>query len=104
MSTRAHEEPLPVPTASDVALARAQAQYERGHLRDALLALDAIGPGDPLSGEADQLKAIIQSKLLEAARMPPPETKVATPPFADEMPEMSVHQLRQRRPLPELRV
>lgn len=79
-SARAHEEPLPVPTASDVAIARAQAQYERGHLREALLALDAIGPGDPLSGEADQLKAVIQSKLLEAARTPPPETKVATPP------------------------
>jgi tetratricopeptide (TPR) repeat protein len=78
-SARVHEEPLPVPTASDVAIARAQAQYERGHLREALLALDPIGPGDPLSGEADQLKAVIQSKLLEAARTPP-ETKVATPP------------------------
>lgn len=78
-STRVHDEPLPVPTASDVALARAQAQYDRGHLRDALLALDAIGPGDPLSADADQLKAVIQSKLLEAARTPVPETKAATP-------------------------
>jgi tetratricopeptide (TPR) repeat protein len=77
-STRAHEEPLPIPTASDVAIARAQAQYERGHLREALLSLDAIGPGDPLSAEADQLKGVIQSKLLEAARTPPP-TKVANP-------------------------
>ncbi len=77
-STRMHEEPLPVPTASDVAIARAQAQYDRGHLREALLALDAIGPGDPLSVEADQLKAIIQSKLLEAARMSAPATKAAT--------------------------
>lgn len=78
-STRVHEEPLPVPTASDVAIARAQAQYDRGHLREALLALDAIGPGDPLSTEADQLKALIQSKLLEAARTPAPATKAATP-------------------------
>ena len=77
-STRVHEEPLPLPTASDVAIARAQAQYERGHLREALLSLDAIGPGDPLSAEADQLKGVIQSKLLEAARTPPP-TKVANP-------------------------
>jgi hypothetical protein len=77
-SARVHDEPLPVPTASDVALARAQAQYDRGHLREALLALDAIGPGDPVSTEADQLKAVIQSKLLEAARTASPATKAAT--------------------------
>lgn len=77
-SARVHEEPLPVPTASDVAMARAQAQYDRGHLRDALVALEAIGPGDPLSAEADRLKAIIQSKLLEAARTPLPATKLGT--------------------------
>jgi hypothetical protein len=62
-----------------VALARAQAQYERGHLHDALLALEAIGPGDPLSADADQLKGTIQSKLLEAARTPPPDAKAGTP-------------------------
>jgi len=74
-STRVHDEPLPIPTASDVAIARAQAQYERGHLREALLALDAIGPGDPLSADADQLKSTIQSRLLEAARTAPPSTR-----------------------------
>jgi hypothetical protein len=78
-TTRIHEEPLPIPNASDVAIARAQAQYERGHLRDALLALDAIGPGDPMSAEADQLKATIQSKLLEAARTEPPVAKAGDP-------------------------
>jgi hypothetical protein len=49
-------------------IARARAQYERGHLREALVALDGIRPGDPLSGQADRLKAAIQTKLLEAAR------------------------------------
>ena len=59
---------MPIPSASDVSIARAQAQYDRGHLHEALVALEAIGPGDPLSAEADQLKATIQAKLLAAAR------------------------------------
>jgi tetratricopeptide (TPR) repeat protein len=67
-AVHAREEPLPVPSASDVWMARAQAQYERGHLREALAALDAIRPGDPLTPQADRLKAAIQTKLLEAAR------------------------------------
>lgn len=67
-AVRARAEPLPVPSASDVWIARAQAQFERGHLREALLALDGIRPGDPLSAQADRLKAAIQVKLLEAAR------------------------------------
>ena len=78
-TTRLHEEPLPIPTASDVAIARAQAQFERGHLREALLALEPVGPGDPMSAEADQLKATIQSKLLEAARTETPAAKSGDP-------------------------
>jgi tetratricopeptide (TPR) repeat protein len=70
-AVRAREEPLPVPSASDVWIARAQAQFERGHLHEALLALDGIRPGDPLSAQADRLKAAIQTKLLEAARGEP---------------------------------
>jgi hypothetical protein len=67
-AVRARDEPLPVPSASDVWIARAQAQFERGHLHEALLALEGIRPGDPLSAQADRLKAAIQIKLLEAAR------------------------------------
>ena len=68
IAVRARDEPLPVPSASDVWIARAHAEYDRGHLREALLALEGIRPGDPLSAEPDRLKAGIQSKLLEAAR------------------------------------
>jgi len=67
-TVRANDEPLPVPSASDVWLARASAQYARGHLHDALVALDAIGPGDARIAEADELRATIQLQLLAAAR------------------------------------
>lgn len=65
-------EPLPMPSASEVSLARATGWYKGGHLRDALLALDAIRPGDPLRPRADELRATIQQKLLEAARASEP--------------------------------
>lgn len=65
---RASDEPLPVPSASDVSLARARAHYARGRLGDALDALDGIRPGDPLSVQADELRASIQLQLLAAAR------------------------------------
>jgi len=65
---RSAPEPLPVPSASDVALTRATAWYKSGRLRDALTVLDAIRPGDPLRPQADDLRATIQQRLLEAAR------------------------------------
>lgn len=71
-TVRANEEPLPVPSASDVWLARARTQYARGRLTDALDALDAIRPGDPLSAQADELRASIQTQLLAAARAAEP--------------------------------
>ena len=67
-SARTRDDSLPIPSASGVSMARAQAQYERGHLHEALLALESIGPGDPIIAEADRLKAGIQLKLLESAR------------------------------------
>ena len=59
--------PLPVPSASEVSLARAQAWSAAGRLRDALTALDAIRPGDPLRPQAEDLRARIQQQLLDAA-------------------------------------
>ena len=60
--------PLPVPSASEVSLARARSWSGIGRLRDALTALDAIRPGDPLRPQADELRAAIQRQLLAAAR------------------------------------
>jgi hypothetical protein len=65
-------EPLPVPSASEVSLARATGWYKNGRLHDALAALDAIGPGDPLRARADELRSEIQQKLLETARATEP--------------------------------
>jgi hypothetical protein len=70
-------EPLPIPTASEVSLARARALTGSGKLRDALATLDAIRRGDPLRAQADELRARIQQQLLAAARATtsPPPTK-----------------------------
>jgi tetratricopeptide (TPR) repeat protein len=65
-------DPLPVPSASEVSLARANGWYKNGRLHDALAALDAIGPGDPLRARADELRSAIQQKLLETARATEP--------------------------------
>jgi hypothetical protein len=59
--------PLPTPQPGEVALVRARALYSRGHLSDALLALEEVGRGGEASAEADTLRAEIQRMLLEAA-------------------------------------
>lgn len=66
------EAPLPVPSVSEVSLARARAWSGVGRLRDALTALEAIRPGDPLRPQADELRADIQRQLLAAARATTP--------------------------------
>src|SRR5687767_2063571 len=48
--------PLPMPSAAEVSFARARAWSGSGRLRDALTALDAIRPGDPLRPQADELR------------------------------------------------
>jgi hypothetical protein len=61
-------EPLPVPSPAEVALTRARTFYSKGRVREALAALDAIRPGDPLRPEADDLRITIQRQLLATAR------------------------------------
>ena len=63
----AAQEPLPVPSASEVSLARAHTWAGNGRLRDALAALEAIGPGDARRAQADDLRARIQQQLLDSA-------------------------------------
>ena len=62
------DEPLPVPSASEVWIARARALKDKGRLSDALSALDAIRHGDALEVQADAMRAEIQQKLLATAR------------------------------------
>ena len=57
-------EPLPVPLASDVALARARLAFSNGHARDALRLLASISLADPNRTEADRLLADVQRILL----------------------------------------
>src|SRR5262249_56599211 len=56
-------DPLPVPSASEVSLARATGWYKNGRLHDALAALNAIRPRDPLRGRAGHPPAALPPKL-----------------------------------------
>ncbi len=79
------DDPLPVPAPSEAWLARARRLYESGRLRDALVALDAVGQADPRRGDADELRAAIQRRLLDASRVRPrplqaPQPRLPEPP------------------------
>jgi hypothetical protein len=67
----AAEEPLPVPKPSEALISRGRALYEDGRLRDALRVLDTVAESDSLRRDADELRAEIQRKLLEVARIAP---------------------------------
>lgn len=60
--------PLPVPTAGEIALSRAQVFYARGQLREALGALERVPSGDAHRDRADELVTLIQRQLLAASR------------------------------------
>jgi hypothetical protein len=73
------EEPIPVPAASELSIARARALRARGHLRDALVALSSVRYGDRFRPEADELRAEIQQELLAASTaVEPPAANAAT--------------------------
>jgi hypothetical protein len=55
---------LPVPSPAELAFTRAQTLYARGRLHDALATLDGISYGDPMRARADELKTVIQLRLL----------------------------------------
>ena len=57
-------EPLPVPHASELHVARARAFLASGRVHDALAMLDRIPVGDSLRPEADRLRAAAQQRLL----------------------------------------
>jgi len=61
------DEPLPVPTASEASIARARTLYAKGHLHEALTALDGVRHGDARWLEADTLRATIQRELLDGS-------------------------------------
>jgi len=58
------QEPLPVPRAAELAIWQARSMFGSGQLKAALAALEGIADADPLSGEADRLRATIQRALL----------------------------------------
>jgi hypothetical protein len=67
-------EPLPVPNASELYVARARGLLARGRVHDALAMLDRIPDGDPLRGDAERLRAEAQQRLLSTIEPePPPE-------------------------------
>jgi len=60
-------EMLPLPRRGETALARATALAAGGHLRDALVWLDAVRPTDPQKPAADRLRGEIQRQLIAIA-------------------------------------
>lgn len=59
--------PLPVPSAAEAYMRRAQHLFETGKLRDALAEFDRVPAGDPLRASADDMRAHIQRELLALA-------------------------------------
>ena len=65
-------EPLPLPSGSELRLARAQRLVADQRAHEALSVLMNIGEGDPLFGEAEALRTAIQKQLLANVQSPDP--------------------------------
>ena len=59
--------PLPVPSPTEVYVARARSLCANGKLRDALRSLDRVPVGDTLRPDAERIRADIQRELLAVA-------------------------------------
>lgn len=65
-------EALPLPSPPDLALRRARVLRDADKLKEALAALEIVPAGDPARAAADELRAVIQAQLLEAAHASQP--------------------------------
>ena len=63
--------PLPTASVTEAYFRRGQELFDRGRLREALVAFDAVPAGDPLRGAADQMRARIQRELIALALAEP---------------------------------
>jgi hypothetical protein len=63
----AQPDALPLPSSSELVLAQARALVARGHLHEALRAVDEVPVGDARRAEADRLRADVQRALLASA-------------------------------------
>jgi hypothetical protein len=71
------EPPLPMLTRGEMAMGRARTLAAAGHLRDALLALDAVRPTDDQRPDADRLRADLQRQLMAFVETPAPPRSIA---------------------------
>ena len=65
-------DPLPLPSAGEIALVRAERLAADGRYRDALVLLVSIGPEDRLAADADVLRTVMQRELLASGGGGPP--------------------------------
>jgi hypothetical protein len=70
---------LPLPSASELVIAQARALVARGHLHEALRAIDDVTIGDARRAEADRLRAEIQAALLASTPSPGTAAPGSTP-------------------------
>lgn len=74
-----NEDPLPVPAACEIRLARARELFARGRLHEAAAELDGGDPDQQHRASMDELRVAIQRQLLAAGRVPAPARQGASP-------------------------